>query len=84
MSEHASFNDLVRRAAGHRVDVAAPEPDVPLKLGSIGIGRGGAAAVRARATSNEDVNRRLRAGFRLVRSAQLRDGVSVDLDDPWR
>jgi hypothetical protein len=79
-----TMNDLLRRAAGHRVDVAQPEPHVTPQPGDIGIGRGGSAAVsRRRATTNEVVNARLRAGFRLVRSAQLRDGVSVDLDAPW-
>ena len=84
MSAHASFNDLVRRVAGHHADVAQPAPHVAPQPGDIGIGRGGSAAVpRRRTTTHEIVNARLRAGFRLVRSAQLRGGVTVDLDSPW-
>jgi hypothetical protein len=81
-----TMNDLLRRAAGRDVDVAQlDEPQVAPKVGDIGIGRGGTAAVRVKpASTNEVVNARLRAGFRVVRSAALRDGLSIDLDDPWR
>jgi hypothetical protein len=78
-----SMNDLLREAAGRHVDVA--QPYVAPKIGDIGIGRGGSTAPRSKpARSNEVVNARLRAGFRVVRSAALRDGLSIDLDDPWR
>jgi hypothetical protein len=92
MTEHAAFNRAIRAAAGHpgddRWEQASPSESwsrgVALKPGDIGVGRGGSAAPhRRRATANEVVNARLRAGFRVVRSAALRDGLSIDLDDPW-
>jgi hypothetical protein len=79
-----TMNDLIRAAARRPVDVAQPEPHVAPKVGDVGIGRGGSAAPRSKPVrSNEVVNARLRAGFRVVRSAALRDGLSVDLDNPW-
>jgi hypothetical protein len=95
MTEHATFNDLIRTAAG-RVDTpvdvstgddrAATNVGAFAKPGSIGIGRGGTAAVRPKAArTNAEINRRIRRGARVVRDVQLRDGVEVDLnlDDPW-
>jgi hypothetical protein len=75
-----AFNRLVRIAAGRDVP-AAPELERP--VGDFGGGKGGSAMPRQRATSNADVNRRIRAGARIVRDVQLRDGLMLDLDDPF-
>jgi hypothetical protein len=76
------IGDALRRAAGRVVLDTTEQIETP--IGDIGIGRGGAAAGRPRrATTNALINERIRKGARIVRSVQLRDGLSVDLDDPW-
>jgi hypothetical protein len=86
------MNDLIRAAAVRSVDTAQREPSaVPkpgriVKPGSIGIGRGGTAAVRTKpAPSHALVNARLRRAARIVRDVQLGNGLTFDLgvDDPW-
>jgi hypothetical protein len=76
------LNMLVRRAAGraepfeHR---AAPP------IGDLGVGSGGACGPpRKQADSSTEISNRIRAGARLMRSVQLRGGLAIDLDDPWR
>jgi hypothetical protein len=78
MSEHASFNDLVRRAAGHHVDVA-PSSELPTarKIGDAGIGRGAAAAPRRRRSRSDEINAAIRDAAGIVRER-------VTVDDLWR
>ena len=77
-----AFNDAIRRAAGYGSAPPPPAPERP--IGHLSIGRGGTGTPHPRPTSNEEVNRRLRAGFRVVRDVQLRGGLAINLDDPWR
>jgi hypothetical protein len=79
-----SINDAIRRAAGRELVAAQPEPDAPPRFGSIGIGRGGGSAARPRpASTNAEINRRLRLGARIVRDVSLRDGVTIGDFDLW-
>jgi hypothetical protein len=73
------MNALLRKAAGHGVDVPRRELDEP-KVGSIGIGRGGGSAPARRKTTGDEVNARLRAGVRLARAVSVPGGVGVNLD----
>jgi hypothetical protein len=71
MTTHASFNDLVRRAAG-REDVARrPELEAARKVGDLGIGRGGAARPKRRDKTTQ-INRDLRAAMTAARG-RIRD-----------
>jgi hypothetical protein len=77
-----SMNDVIRAAAGR--SVPALEPEQPPAGDIIGRGVPGPAAFPRRPITNAVVNERIRAGARIVRSVQLRDGLAIDLDDPWR
>jgi hypothetical protein len=78
-----TFNDVLRRAAGH-LPASAVEPEKQ-RDGNLGGGQGGAAARRRPQTvaANAVVNERIRKAARVVRQAALRDGIAIDLDDPW-
>jgi hypothetical protein len=86
MTEHAVFNDAIRRAAG-RGGLVLRREDAPVKVGDVGVGRGGACAPMRRATTSEQVSERIRASAHIARSFTVPGGVnldSVDLDDLWR
>lgn len=52
------------------------------QIGDIGIGKGGSARARPKAaTTNDDVNARIRRGARVARTLTVPDGVAVDVDD---
>ena len=75
----SDFNAMIREAAGR--DVREPET-VVRPVGDLGVGKGAAAAPRAlRATSNEQVNSRLRRAFSLARHGVTPNVLTVD--DPW-
>ena len=78
-----AFGDALRRATGR--PVALDETQDEPRVGDIGVGRGGSAAGRPRraAATNALINERIRKGARIMRSVQLRDGLSIDLDNPW-
>jgi hypothetical protein len=76
-----SMNDLIRAAAG-RPTHAAPEPE-PTPPGDLGGGRGG-SAMPTRHTPSADFGERIRKASRVARATTLRDGINIDLDDPWR
>jgi hypothetical protein len=82
------MNDLIRQAAGRRVDVAPPEAGPSPKVGDLGGGRGGTAGPRRRTVADHaEVNARIRRAARIVREASLPGGVNLNLDsfddDPW-
>src|SRR5262249_38431972 len=79
-----NFSNAIRAAAGRGPERGPAEQEPERVEGDLGIGRGGAAAASPRRTTNALVNERIRAGARIVRSVQLRDGLALDLDDPWR
>jgi hypothetical protein len=84
----AAFNDLIRQAAG-RGRAAEPELELEPKVGRIGTGvrgSGGTGAgqpLRAAPTNHAAVNARIRRGASIVRSATVREGLRVDLEDPF-
>jgi hypothetical protein len=82
---NGSMNALIRRAAGY--DGTVLEPARQQREGLIGVGLGGSSAPARRVTTNEQINARIRAGARLVRSVSVPGGVrldSVDVDNLWR
>jgi hypothetical protein len=84
MTEHAAFNDAIRRAAGRTPRL---EPDAPVKVGDVGVGRGGGSAPARRVTTSEQISDRIRASGRIARSFTVPGGVNIDsvnLDDLWR
>jgi hypothetical protein len=80
MTSGESFNRAFRLLAGR-----APQPVPERELerdGDYGGGRGGTAAMpRPRATSNADVNARLRSAARIARQFTVPGGVNVDQVD---
>jgi hypothetical protein len=69
----ATFDTLIRAAAGYGSAPPPPAPERP--IGHLGIGRGGTGTPQPRPTSNEEINRRIRAGIRVVRDVQIRGGI---------
>jgi hypothetical protein len=81
MTTHPAFNDAIRRAAGYAPRL---EPDAPVKVGDVGVGRGGASAPMRRVTTSEQISARIRTSARIARGFTVPGGVhldSVDLDD---
>jgi hypothetical protein len=76
------MNDLIRASLGRTIE---PAPELERPAGDIlGRRKPGPAAFPRKPMTNALVNERIRAGARIVRSVQLRDGLNLDLDDPWR
>jgi hypothetical protein len=76
MTAHASFNDAIRRAAG-RGTVSRLERDAPVKVGSIGVGRGGACNPPRPPSASDRLNREIRAAAGIVRG-------HYTVDDLWK
>jgi hypothetical protein len=79
-----TMNQWIRRQAG-RDPTPTPELERERPVGDI-VGRGvpGPAAFPRRPVTNATVNERIRKGAAVVRSVELRNGLTIDLDDPWR
>ena len=75
MTAHAGFNDAVRRAAGHG-SVHGHEPDAPVQVGDIGIGRGAGSAPTRAPSRAEQINASLRDAFGIVRER-------ITVDELW-
>jgi hypothetical protein len=87
MTTHAAFNDAIRRAAGRGGYPLRRAPDAPVKVGDVGVGRGGGSAPAPRVTTSGQISERIRASARIARGFTVPGGVSldsVDLDDLWR
>lgn len=81
----ADFNAIVRAALGRGALPPTRELEHDPPVGDlIGRGKPGPAVMRPRPMSNANVNDRIRRAARIVRDVQLRDGLAIDLDDPWR
>jgi hypothetical protein len=77
----ADFNSWFRRSAGRDVPAAARELERERPVADLGVGRGGAAGVQPRPTSNADLNNRIRAGITLARHAAIAGGIRLDDTD---
>ncbi len=75
MSNEA-FNAVLRRAAAGRAPALVRDEEQP--VGSIGIGRGGAAAPQRRESDEEQINDAIRRGARIARSFSVPGGVHLD------
>jgi hypothetical protein len=85
VTQQASFNDAIRRAAGGYAPRS--EPDASVKVGEVGVGRGGGSAPARPVTTSEQISERIRASARIARGFTVPGGVhldSVDLDDLLR
>jgi hypothetical protein len=74
---HSNFNDAIRRAAGRGSYTPPSEPDAPVKVGDIAVGRGAGSAPPRPPSTSERFNRELRAAFGIVRGR-------ITLDELWR
>jgi hypothetical protein len=74
-----AMNRLIRSALGRE---PAPEFEREPSVGDLGLGRGGSAGPPPRtASSNADLNGRLRAAATITRAASVAGGVSLDSVD---
>jgi hypothetical protein len=86
VTAHDDFNSLVRRAS-ERAQPFERRPPTRLRVGDLGVGRGGTAGPPPRRPGTAPINDAIRAAARIVRHAQLRNGVDLaDLAhaDLWR
>jgi hypothetical protein len=66
MTAHAAFNDTIRRAAG-RGTVPRLERDAPVKVGNIGVGKGGSSGPPRPPSESERINAELRGAMLATR-----------------
>ena len=69
----ASFNDVLRAAAGHE----RREPLDPDRAGDVGIGRGGGSAARLTPSTNEQINDAIKLAARVATNRVDLDGVNL-------
>jgi hypothetical protein len=77
MSAQDDFNSLLRQAAGHARPFEHRDPPTQVRVGDIGVGRGGSAGLPPQRTDNDAVNAAIRQGATIVRQASVRNGVNL-------
>jgi hypothetical protein len=75
------MNEWIRRQAG-RVPAPVVERERPIGL-IVRRDVPGPAVFPRRPMTNDVANARIRQGAAIVRSVQLRNGVNLNLDNPW-